>query len=268
MVEWHTKGTRNMPRLVPLNEVANYSDGEILPMVRGKLTKLYEGKTKTGRYGDYILQNGEITGEGVTIPLFMMLENEIPQSWKGREVSITAHDGDKGLAGIEASDNEYKGKTTRQIKITGKAEFALVSGSGGGEQRREEPRQEERRQETRQPAQDNRPADHGHRTEPGSPFDINEVKKGLTQCANLMLLASIAVERVVVKGYKDTTGKDLDEQRKSAMATSLYISAERKGQNTLMPTKPLDFAKQPSPPPRPQPQPDVPPEPGNDDIPF
>ncbi len=229
-------------RLVPLSDLDGYSDKEQLPLVRGRITavyKVHKGNRKDGN--PYHLQEIQIEGDGKKVLVFLDNKEEIQQSWKGRDIELSCHEGDKGLSGVYAFDDDYKDPIVRKIKVTKTGNISLITNGGRQEA---PPRDREPEREPAPPRDEPRhqsapPQDRAPHSDRGSASDIADVKRQITQCANLMLLCQICIEKIVVPGFKSETGKDMDEARKGALATSLYISVERKGANTLMPTHPL-----------------------------
>lgn len=113
-----------------LSEVKRMDGGLPVPCVRGILKTLFKPKRGEGQYGPWCLQNGELTDGKTTVKvLFANRDEEVPQNWRGKQVVITSYRGDKGWEGVIADDNEYKGTTTRQIKVTKTAEVALDDGA-------------------------------------------------------------------------------------------------------------------------------------------
>jgi hypothetical protein len=113
-----------------------------LPAINGTLTALYPRKTGESSKGPWSFQNGELTQGKAKIKLvFKGLDEPVDKSLKGKDITITAHKGDKGWTGIYSQDNEYQGKTTREIKVTPTATIEQGEGGGDNDEGEEEPQQ-------------------------------------------------------------------------------------------------------------------------------
>jgi hypothetical protein len=272
-------------RLVRLNELVGYTDKELLPMVRGRISMVGKVYSGAGSRGPYHLQEIKIDGDGTACYVKLDGQAEIPKSWKGREIEITYHQGEKGPSGVYAMDDEYTNTkvnpptttVTRKIKVTATGNIALIEGGGAAPAAQPPPREEhapQHRHEEAPPQSQHRPDDQPQPRQeappparqspvPGGDKDIQDARRSIMQSCNLMLLCQMAVETMIVPTFKQETGKDMDEQRKSAIASSLFISAERKGMNGLMPTHRLDRAAPKAapvqPPPTDQPPAEAPP---------
>ena len=232
-------------RLVPLNEIVGYSDKEPLPMVRGKILAVKKQMSGQSSHGPWTMQDVEIEGDGCRMTVSLCNKEPLSGTNVGQVAEFSCHEGEKGLSGVYAQD--YKG--VRKIKVTQTGNIALLTGAAPPGVRPAPPRQEPARQvqapppqdEDRLPMDDDIPYDDAPdpKAKTATNNEIAEVKKSITQCANLMLLCHLCVEKVIVPEFKLATGKDMDEARKSALGTSLYISMERKGANTVMPRHPL-----------------------------
>lgn len=243
-----------MSRIVNLAEIpTGYSNGELLPSLVGRITKLYQRKTGEGQYGPWSVQGGKIEGNGATIDISFF---DLPDQGNltGKEVVISCTQGDKGPIGVSVDDNEYKGKTTRRIKVQKQADIAFATGA---------PQAHAPAQNApSHPPQNAAPPQQPHsqptsqRPPPGSDHDINEVKKAIVQNGNLRLLVGVYMETVFAPAFKAKTGKDLDEARKGGWVTSIAIAVENKGMASLMPTHPLFVppAANAAPPQQPPPQ--------------
>jgi hypothetical protein len=249
-------------RLVKLNELEGYSDKELLPCVRGRIVKVHKAASGNGNYGPWHLQDIEIEGDGARKIVLLSGKEAMPTNYEGRMVEFSCNEGDK-MTGVYAHFDQKKKVLKIKVTETGHIDF-IENGGNGGAQSHQEPAQtrqttqephpadREQRQpaqapQTQQQAAPSTGGDRGTHPDRGTPSDVNEAKRQIMQAANLMLLCQICVETQLVPAFKRQTGKDMDEARKGAIASSLYISGDRKGTNTLMPTMPLFPAPAPAP---------------------
>lgn len=116
--------------MTPIEKIASLKNGTPIDSISGVLENVYErrsGTTEKGRqwsFQDLILKDK--TG---TIKVKLNGRKECPKSMEGRVVTLSSARGSKGLEGVIAEDDEYKGKTTRLVRVT---EAASVVGSGNG----------------------------------------------------------------------------------------------------------------------------------------
>jgi hypothetical protein len=114
-------------RLVSVKEALAYSKGEIIPRVRGRITKV-ANQTKGGE-GEkaYTVQTISINDGTGEIPVKIWDRDAYPQSVKGQMVTISSKEGPKGMNGIKADD--YRGEKSLKITGTGIIEIEGVDGS-------------------------------------------------------------------------------------------------------------------------------------------
>lgn len=236
-------------RIIPLSEVLEMSDGETLVAISGKIADVYKANKGTNSKGDYSLQNVTLEQAGTKIRLLLSNhDTEIPNSWKGKKITIEAHKNDKGKwTGLYVFDDTYKvdkgeAKTPeRRIKVTSTAiisEDGVNEERGGGSPEDQEPhrpaRQPQREQaDFKQEAQ--RPASESHHR----PSGMAEIVKAADQIATLQLVAICAVESYVRPYIKAKTGLDLDAAGAHAWAMNIAIQLERTNSHTQMPTQRL-----------------------------
>lgn len=92
-----------------------------LGCIEGTITSLYERKNgTTGNGREWSTQNGAFRdASGQTIKIRWKDCPEVDKGWKGRQVRISSVVNDRNnRTGLYVEDDEYNGKTTRQIKVT------------------------------------------------------------------------------------------------------------------------------------------------------
>lgn len=111
-------------RLVTVPEILKLGPGEQVPAIRGTISEVGKRYAGTNEHGEWSIQNATLqTPEGI-IKLKVM--NREPLSvQKGCPVWLRSVDGNKGLSGLYAEDDEYRGKSTRIIKVTPSALIEL-----------------------------------------------------------------------------------------------------------------------------------------------
>lgn len=231
-----------MPRIVTLKEALAYDKGEIIPSVRGKLTALYDRNSGTNDRGEWSIQNAELTDATGKIKLKITDRDALPKEWKGREVVLSCNDGNKGLTGLKADDDTYKGKTSKIIKVTPSAHIDLAQADSAHENSGEPEPESDR-------SNGFRPESNGIRTSPngireksngsqktpnGSHFDVARVRITLSQAANLYLHSMLAAS-YVRDTYESVTGQPMCDEHFQATCASLFIKADREGLLTATP---------------------------------
>lgn len=114
-------------RVTNISDIPGLEHKEAIPSVKGTLTKIWDYKEGEGEHGAYSFQNGTLQDATGTIKIVFSNQGNM-KGYLNREISIQSFSGDKGLSGIYAHDNVYKGATTREIKVTSTADVSLVSG--------------------------------------------------------------------------------------------------------------------------------------------
>lgn len=199
-------------RVVTIDSIKELENKEPIPSVRGTITKVFDYKTGESSQGPWSLQNGffkDSTGE-----LKILFTNQPDaKSFQEKEVIIKSHSGDKGLSGVYASDDTYKGETKRIIKITATADIAFVdsarSAQGG-------------------------PAKSTSKTSGDS---VEAYKSAFTKVANAIYLNYLGLDKLATQLEID--GVKLTQDQIQAAAASAFISLERGGLVSALPDEPL-----------------------------
>jgi hypothetical protein len=241
-----TKAERkfNMPKVTSMKEVGDLDDQMPIALVRGKVTQIFKAKRGPGDDGNpWSFQNLKLkdaTGERKVV---LKNRDDVPMDWRGKEIVIEGHHGEKGWSGIYASDNEYNGKTTREIKVTGSAGVFLASEVRDSESSSQAPSQKA------PPA-----AANGSKTASAPAVGSEQPDKRATQLqaikaakskaarlANLFTIAIDAVEAIVVPHWNEAIGSDtMSEDQHQAAISTLFIAMQRDGLDTDLPVKKLE----------------------------
>lgn len=245
-------------RTTPIAEVRELPADSIVHRITGTLKTIYGQKTGTIGSGKnsgnpWAIQNGVLEMAGAEVEVVFKDREPISPKWKGREIIIEAHKGDKGWSGVYAYDDDYKGNVKRKLKVTASGLVSLLEDGG---QQTEQPQQpaKPQGQQAQEPEPRQQPAQRRTATEtaPGSPEAVREVKRRALQMANLQLVCMNMIEHVVAPRFKATTGVEIDAPSKHAWAMNLCIQLQREGHQNRMP------ATMEGPAPKPQQQPTQP----------
>lgn len=117
-------------RLVSVKEALGYGSGEVIPSIKGRLSEVWPRKSGTNANGEWSIQNLTIKDDGGELKLMVTGRDEIPKTHKGRLVYLSCKEGDKGMTGLKVEDEEYRGKTTRKLKVTPSASVDFLDGNG------------------------------------------------------------------------------------------------------------------------------------------
>lgn len=259
-----------MPRITPLSEIKELDHDQVVTCVVGTIKTIYEQKTGESNGKPWAIQNLTIS-DGTTTLDVMNKGEEISKAWKGRKIIIEAHHGERGWTGVYASDDDYKGKVTRKLRLTSTATVSLYEETGGGEHEHEpEPERQPARQTTaarppqqqapppaKAPAPAGRPrTEHAPAPKPGSVGAMQFVNGEVTQAANLLLVCIGKVQNYVAPAVLERTGLELSAEECQKHATSLFIQMARDGMLIQMPKTEFVFRKPAAPaepPPAPEP---------------
>lgn len=120
-------------KVIPIAELLDLDVGETVPSVRGKIKTLFERTSGSNAKGDWSFQNGTLaSADGKSIIKFKMKDcDELPLSWKGKEVVMCSVDSGRKLTGLYVKEDEYKGDTYKYLHITPTAEITLAGKADG-----------------------------------------------------------------------------------------------------------------------------------------
>jgi hypothetical protein len=96
--------------------------GEVIPGVTGIIQKIFPRKTGTSEHGEWSLQNGEMSDDTGIIKFTLSGAKEpMPESWKGKTVTMMSCQTKHGLQGVKVEQKEYNGTTHVGLKLTATA---------------------------------------------------------------------------------------------------------------------------------------------------
>lgn len=257
-----TEQESTMSKISTFAEIREMSTDTVIEVVKGKVATVYARKTGDGENGPWSFENLELTnpaGEKMRV----VLKNRDPfdKTMKGRTIAIMAFHGDRGWSGVYAADNDYKGKVTREIKVTGTAEIAVMDGV----------------QNPSEQVADNRQANPEPSRAPQAQF--SPAAAGATKSAKIFIAKRISGMKICLKSaclirdeFEALTSEKMSEGQLQAITSTLFITGDRSGIFDQLPND-LDYGtlearvKQPD---KPNPPPPPPPEelPEPEDVPF
>lgn len=169
-------------RIVNISDVLQYTAGETVPSVRGLVAGIFARTTGQNSNGDWSFQNLTLKDSTGEIKVKLKDCDELPLTLKGKQVILSCNEGQHGLTGVKAQDDEYRGKVSRILWVTKSHHIEVVDGQ---QQQAPATRQSEPPPQSapaRQPAHDPVPAPVN-----GNGHDQKAVKLALNKYANLYL---------------------------------------------------------------------------------
>lgn len=217
-----------MPVVNSVKQVLRMQDGEPVQAFKGKVKEVFKRRSGTSNGGrDWTVQNIICTEGEAKIEIVLWNAEMIRADREGSIIYIEAESGEED--GVIANDNEWKGKTKRQLKCS---KFTIAWGESAI-----------RGEETDPEGEPQKPADprQNKATSNGS-ISLSEAKFFTARCANGMILAMRAAMHV---------GKTVETESKLVFPPEwiqravfeIYGSMERAGMFHAMPVKPIDGPK-------------------------
>lgn len=241
----------------PLNAFDSLADAQPVAAITAKVTKVFPQKTGESSAGPWAIQNLEIEGDGVVLPVMMKDRDPVGPELKGRTITLIASTG-KQMAGLYAMDDNRNGTVIRKLKVTASATMEVMEGSAPASKPAQNTNVQQAAQSAVNQAQraagTTQTADLGAPAERPAPkgqdeinadqakqerHDIRDVRKTMIQVANLHLLARLSVENYEAKLFKDVTGKDMSEGEIQGATASVFIKCEKIGLHSKMPARPF-----------------------------
>ncbi len=116
-------------QVMKVNEILKLNHNAVVTAFKGKvlsteLRREWKKGDDSSTFENVLVQDS--TGDKIWI----VLKDRPPiGKAKGRSITILAHNGKKGISGLYAIDNEFKGKKTRQLKVTATGELLVGVGA-------------------------------------------------------------------------------------------------------------------------------------------
>jgi hypothetical protein len=207
----------NKMKLATIADLANLADGSVIGEMRVTIKATFPPKTGEGKFGPWRVQNcilQDATGE---CRASFWLPDEM-NDLKGQMVTLKSQPGKKGLQGISVKHSTHSGEN--ELKITDQC--AIIDDASGASPVAAGPRK---------PVQASSPVS----------ITVADAKRALFQAAQLMAEAIKAAEWV----GKEV--KAISVEHLQAIATSLFISADRAGYAKAFPSAQVKQAKEEAP---------------------
>jgi len=208
--------------------VLGLGSGETVPAVKGTIKQVFDQNKGTNSHGDWKLQNIVLTDSAGEIKVKIADRDPIPGNWKGKLVCIECNDGGKGMTGIKAKDDEYRGKVTRILSVTPTAHITLVDANGGQAQQTQQPPVQ---QQSQPPAQTQQAS--ANQTAPANPPATNgngsAVSAAATQRSRDYYRVMSAVQTMRQGWDKEHPQALMTDAHFQAACSTVFIQLQRDG---------------------------------------
>lgn len=200
-------------KVATIADLANLADGSVIGEMRVTIKMAYPPRTGQGKFGEWRVQNCVIQDSTGEAKASFWIPDEMGDL-KGQMVTLRSQAGKKGLEGLSVKTSTHSGEN--ELKVTDKA--AIIDDASGASPVAAGPRK---------PVQASSPIS----------LTVADAKRALFQAAQLMAEAIKAAEWV------GSQAKVTPEQLQ-AIATSLFISADRAGYAKAFPSTQTKVAKE------------------------
>lgn len=200
-------------KVATIADLANLADGSVIGEMRVTIKTAYPPRTGQGKFGEWRVQNCVIQDSTGEAKASFWIPDEMGDL-KGQMVTLRSQAGKKGLEGLSVKTSTHSGEN--ELKVTDKA--AIIDDASGASPVAAGPRK---------PVQASSPIS----------LTVADAKRALFQAAQLMAEAIKAAEWV------GSQAKVTPEQLQ-AIATSLFISADRAGYAKAFPSAQAKVAKE------------------------
>ena len=200
-------------KVATIADLANLADGSVIGEMRVTIKTVYPPRTGQGKFGEWRVQNCVIQDSTGEAKASFWIPDEM-NDLKGQMVTLKSQPGKKGLDGLSVKTSTHSGEN--ELKVTDKA--AIIDDASGASPVAG----------PRKPVQASLPVS----------LTVADAKRALFQAAQLMAEAIKAAEWV----GKEV--KALSPEHLQAIATSLFISADRAGYAKAFPSAQVKQAKE------------------------
>lgn len=248
-----------MARIVPLAEIFKCDPGEQLPAIRGKVMSVGKYFSGTTDKGPWSFQKVVLQDQSGKAETKFKGRDELDGTCVGKVMFIVANNGERGLTGIKAEDDEYKGKVTRIALVTPSAEVTFGKGdwTEGGTAKQAAPAAAKKASQPSTPAPDD---DYPAGVEP--PFDTGSqvgdtaaesekpdktwdaIKHDVNRIRKLHLLCCAAAAHNALALHK--AGIAVGDEFMQAATATLFIESCKRGGVASVPDNgepPVNFPK-------------------------
>ena len=200
-------------KVAQISDLANLADGSVIGEMRVTIKATFPPKTGEGKFGPWRVQNAILQDSTGECRASFWVPDEMGDL-KGQMVTLKSQAGKKGLQGISVKHSTHSGEN--ELKITDQC--AIIDDAGAAVAQAG----------PRKPVQASSPIS----------LTVADAKRALFQAAQLMAEAIKAAEWV------GKEAKAITPEHLQAIATSLFISADRAGFAKAFPSAQVKAAKE------------------------
>jgi hypothetical protein len=234
-----------MAKITPVAEIDQLEDGQEIILLKGRVVQMYDAHrgedAETGNRWSF--QRFTLKDDtGTRSVLLKNRDDDLPKSYRGKEIVIEAHKGDKGWSGVYAfDDTDKKGKTTRIVKVTPTAQIYLAE-AGPTPPAQEPPAAQAPSGVNHKPAAAGPPpvtATNGGDKVALQTRAVLDAKIAAARLANLFIIAVDVVEAVVVPHFEADNGEPINAEQHQAAIGHIFGCLQRDRMADGLPVKPL-----------------------------
>lgn len=226
-----------------VEQINGLPDKALVYGFRGTVKKVFSRNTGEGNHGPWSIQNVILMDEEQR-EIKMMIK-DCPDFFfaPGDGIELEPKLSDKGITGLYAIDDDYKGTITRILKATSTVIMKEPPSNPPKDIPAQSPanhasparQTRERSPEHLSAVQQSTKNQNSEKTV--DPF--KDARKTVMKIANLHLLCAKAVSDYEAPAFKEATGRDMSESQIQGATASVFITAERSGLVNKMPCNPI-----------------------------
>lgn len=233
-----------MPKVSTVADIAEMDDKDVVKLFRGKVVSQFDWSSwkdedKSGSFENLIVQDR--AGDKIKV---VLKDREPIGNIKGKDITILAHSGAKGFSGCYVFDQEYKGKSSRNLKVTPTGEIVFGNSQMHGESDSENAGEEDYKPE-KKPAREH-PEDYPNdetQSPPKGSANANALANARVFLARrrngYLLCLDAAVSAGKEYGLRHPEMGGMSAEHFHGMTSTIYIGAERAGIFDDLPVTPL-----------------------------
>lgn len=215
-----------------------------------KVGKYFSG---VGEKGPWSFQSVALQDQSGKVETKFKGRDELDATCVGKVMFIVANNGDRGLTGIKAMDDDYKGKVTRIALITPSAEVTFGKGdwNEGDNTKQATPAAAQQARQPEPPARDDYPGGdeppqdgEAQPAEPAKDKSWDAIKHDVNRIRKLHLLCCAAAAHNALALHK--AGIAVGDEFMQATTATIFIEACKRGGVATMPDHgepPVNFPK-------------------------
>lgn len=207
------------------NEIQNLADGIPITRLDGVLKETYKPKTGTNSKGDWQVQEAVLQLPDGEVKLKAWNVGDL-KDLKGQQIVVEAHKSDRhGWTGCFKEVENYNGKTYHRVKLTESCKISQANDATPTAATVSEARKVF--------------ASPATTVEYDEDTAVRDARGFAMKMANALLIALEATRYVAGEFEKKHLGESLSGEQQQAMCSSIFISMDKQGVGSKLPSHPL-----------------------------